>query len=84
MDDDQMYPLYPTSRSVPEPLLLSASRNPGGAARHPNRGFAQPQGGGRPRPNFLRGQAKKRWGIAKGAVVPLVAIFAYFLSHHRK
>ncbi len=29
MDDDQMYPLYPTSRSVPEPLLLSASRKPG-------------------------------------------------------
>jgi hypothetical protein len=36
------------------------------------------------RPNFLRGQAKKRWGLAKGVGIPLVAFFAYFLSHHRK
>ena len=35
-------------------------------------------------PNFLRGQAKKRWGLAKGATIPLAAFFAYFLSHHRK
>ena len=35
-------------------------------------------------PNFLRGQAKKRRGLAKGVGIPLDAFFAYFLSHHRK
>ena len=35
-------------------------------------------------PNFLRGQAKKRWGLAKGVGIPLDAFFVYFLSHHRK
>ena len=25
-----------------------------------------------------------RWGLAKGVGIPLAAIFAYFLSHHRK
>ncbi len=43
-----------------------------------------PLGGMGDGPNFLRGQAKKRRGLAKGVTIPLAAIFAYFLSHHRK
>ena len=50
----------------------------------PMRPGAKRLGGVGARPNFLRGQAKKRWGLAKGVGIPLVAFFAYFLSHHRK
>ncbi len=83
MDDDQMYPLYPTSRSVPEPLLLSASRKPGGAAGHSNRGFAEPQGGGR-RAELSEKAGQKTLGVSQGGAALLAAFFAYFLSHHRK
>ncbi len=42
-------------------------------------------GGVGARPNFRCGQlSRERRGLAKGAAAPLDALFAYFLSHHRK
>ncbi len=35
-------------------------------------------------PNFLRGSGPKKVGVSQGGAAPLVAFFAYFLSHHRK
>ncbi len=54
-----------------------------GAAGHSNRGFAEPQGGGR-RAELSERAGQKTVGDGQGGEDPLAAFFAYFLSHHRK
>ena len=78
--NDQLYPLLPTAINVPR----EASRKPGGAAGHSNRGFAEPQRGGR-KAEFSRLVIRcPVGGDGQGGEDPLAAFFAYFLSHHRK
>ena len=66
-----------------EPFAMLCIAGLCGAAGHSNRGFAEPQGGGR-KVEFSERAGQKTVGVSQGGEDPLAAFFAYFLSHHRK